>query len=84
MLIVYIALPCDKYTVVLERVEMTNIEKIGTIKAVRDLTTLGLKEAKELVNSAPNEVGRDLTLSEAKQWRDRLKDNGAAVYIKCQ
>ena len=56
--------------------------KINVIKAVRSLTTLGLKEAKEFVESAPANVKEDITKDEAEQVKVTLEEAGAAVEIQ--
>jgi large subunit ribosomal protein L7/L12 len=56
--------------------------KINVIKAVRKLTTLGLKEAKEFVESAPNPVKEDVTKEEAEQAKAELDEAGATVEIQ--
>jgi large subunit ribosomal protein L7/L12 len=57
-------------------------KKIQVIKVVRELTSLGLKEAKELVDSAPSKVKEGLSKEEAEAVRDKLQDVGAQVEIK--
>jgi large subunit ribosomal protein L7/L12 len=57
-------------------------EKIKVIKVVRELTGLGLKEAKELVDSAPNPVKEGIAKDEAEKVEAALKEVGATVEIK--
>ena len=57
-------------------------KKINVIKAVRGLTTLGLKEAKELVESAPAPVMQGVTKEAAEDAKGKLEAEGAAVEIK--
>ncbi|MEA3297852.1 MAG: 50S ribosomal protein L7/L12 [candidate division Zixibacteria bacterium] len=57
-------------------------KKIQVIKAVRELTTLGLKEAKELVESAPTNVKEGVPKEEAEQIKEKLEGVGAIVEIK--
>lgn len=57
-------------------------QKIKVIKAVREITGLGLKEAKDLVDSAPKAVKEDVPKEEAEQVRDKLADVGAEVEIQ--
>jgi large subunit ribosomal protein L7/L12 len=52
------------------------------IKAVREVTTLGLKEAKELVESAPKPVKEAVTKAEAGTMKERLEAAGATVTIE--
>lgn len=57
-------------------------KKIQVIKAVREMTTLGLKEAKELVESAPVAVKEDVSKDEAEKMKAKLEEVGAQVMIK--
>ncbi len=57
-------------------------EKIKVIKAVRELTSLGLTEAKSFVESAPKPVKEGVTKDEAEQVKKKLEDAGAKVEIK--
>ena len=56
--------------------------KIGVIKAVRSITGLGLKEAKELVESAPKPVKQGIAKDAAEKVKKELEDAGAKVEIK--
>jgi large subunit ribosomal protein L7/L12 len=56
--------------------------KILVIKAVRELTGLGLKEAKDLVDAAPKAVKEGVTKEEAEQVKEKLAEAGAAVEVK--
>ena len=56
--------------------------KILVIKAVRELTGLGLKEAKDLVDAAPKPVKEGVTKEEAEQVKEKLAEAGAAVEVK--
>ena len=55
--------------------------KIQVIKAVREITALGLKEAKELVESAPKTVKEDVKKEDANAMKKKLEDAGATVEI---
>jgi len=57
-------------------------KKIQVIKAVREVTTLGLKEAKELVESAPQPVKTGIPKEEAEALKAKLEDQGATVELK--
>ena len=57
-------------------------KKIQVIKVVREITSLGLKEAKALVDSAPSNVKEGIPKEEAEAIRDKLQDVGAQVEIK--
>lgn len=56
--------------------------KINVIKAVREVTTLGLKEAKDLVEAAPKAVKEGVTKEEATAVKEKLEAAGATVQIK--
>lgn len=60
----------------------TGDKKIQVIKAVRELTSLGLKEAKDLVESAPCKVNELVSKEEAEKAKAKLEDAGAVVEIK--
>ena len=57
-------------------------EKIKVIKVVRELTGLGLKEAKELVDSAPKAVKEGVSKEEAEDVKAKLEEVGAKIEIK--
>lgn len=57
-------------------------KKINVIKEVRAITGLGLKEAKELVESAPKEVKMDVPKEEAEELKKKLEAAGASVELK--
>ena len=56
--------------------------KINVIKAVRAITSLGLKEAKELVDSAPKAVKEGVAKAEAEEIKAQLEEAGATVELK--
>jgi large subunit ribosomal protein L7/L12 len=56
--------------------------KIQVIKAVRELTSLGLKEAKDLVDSAPKAIKEAVAKEEAEAAKAKLEDAGAKVEVK--
>ncbi|CAN5239094.1 50S ribosomal protein L7/L12 [soil metagenome] len=57
-------------------------KKIQVIKVVREITSLGLKEAKDLVDGAPKTVKEAVSKDEANQIRTRLEEQGATVTLK--
>ena len=57
-------------------------KKIQVIKVVREVTSLGLKEAKDLVDAAPSTVKEALTKEEAEQIKGKLEEQGATVALK--
>ncbi len=69
----------DEFEVVLEGV---GDKKIQVIKVVREVTSLGLKEAKAVVDSAPSTVKEALTKAEAEEIKGKLEDVGATVALK--
>jgi large subunit ribosomal protein L7/L12 len=56
--------------------------KIGVIKVVREVTGLGLKDAKDLVDGAPKEVKAGVNKTEAQEIEKKLKEAGAEVEVK--
>lgn len=57
-------------------------QKIGVIKAVRAITSLGLKEAKELVESVPSPIKEGIEKEEAEKLKKDLEDAGGSVELK--
>ena len=57
-------------------------KKINVIKVVRELTSLGLKEAKDLVDGAPSTVKEGVTKAEAEEMKKKLVEQGASVELK--
>ena len=57
-------------------------KKINVIKAVREATGLGLKEAKELVDGAPKPVKENIAKAEAEELKKKLEEAGATVELK--
>ena len=57
-------------------------EKIKVIKAVRELTGLGLKEAKELVDNAPKAIKEGASKQEAEEIKAKLEEAGATIEVK--
>ena len=68
-----------EFTVVLKEV---GSEKIKVIKAVREITGLGLKEAKELVDGAPSNLKEGCEKAEAEAYKAQLEEVGAVVELK--
>src|SRR5262249_52195518 len=69
-----------EFTVVLEGFDAA--KKINVIKVVRELTGLGLKEAKELVEGAPKPVKENVSKDDAEKMKKQLEDGGAKVSLK--
>ena len=57
-------------------------KKVGVIKAVRAITSLGLKEAKDLVESAPAPIKEGVPKEEAEELKKQLEDAGGTVEVK--
>jgi len=57
-------------------------KKINVIKAVREVTSLGLKEAKELVESAPTNIKEGVSKDEAEEIKAKFEEAGAQVELK--
>jgi large subunit ribosomal protein L7/L12 len=57
-------------------------QKINVIKAVREITGLGLKEAKDLVDAAPKVIKEKVAKAEAEEIQKKLQDAGASVTLK--
>ena len=57
-------------------------KKIGVIKVVREVTGLGLKEAKELVDNAPKAVKEKISKADAEALKAKLEEAGASVEVK--
>ena len=68
-----------EFTVVLKEV---GANKINVIKAVREVTSLGLKEAKDLVDGAPKAIKEGITKDEAAAIQKKFVDVGASVEVK--
>lgn len=62
--------------------EVPNDKKIGAIKIVREITGLGLKEAKELVESTPKPIKDTAPKAEADEIKKKLEEAGAKVTLK--
>ncbi|HUT67249.1 MAG TPA: 50S ribosomal protein L7/L12 [Dehalococcoidales bacterium] len=68
-----------EFTVILKEI---GANKINVIKAVRELTTLGLKESKDLVEGAPKPVKEGISKEEAALAKQKLEAAGATVEVK--
>ena len=70
-----------EFTVVLDGLADPT-KKINVIKVVREITSLGLKEAKDLVEGAPKPVKENIAKDEANNLKKKLEDGGAKVTLK--
>ena len=68
-----------EFTVVLKE---AGASKLAVVKAVKELTGLGLKEAKDLVDSAPSNIKEGVTKAEAEGLKKSLEEAGAVVELK--
>ena len=68
-----------EFTVILKE---GGAKKIQVIKVIREITSLGLKEAKDLVDGAPKTVKEGVSKAEAEELKKRLEDQGAVVELK--
>ena len=76
------AAPAEEQTEFTLILKAAGANKIGAIKAVREITGLGLKEAKDLVEGAPKTVKEGASKAEADEMAAKLKEAGAEVEIK--
>ena len=70
----------DEFNVVLTAVDAA--KKIGVIKVVREITGLGLKEAKDLVEGAPKAVKENVAKAEAEELNKKITEAGGTVELK--
>ena len=68
----------DEFTVTLQEI---GENKINVIKVVRELTNLGLREAKELVESAPTAIRESVSKEEAEETKKKIEEAGATVVV---
>ncbi|OLE15632.1 MAG: 50S ribosomal protein L7/L12 [Gemmatimonas sp. 13_1_20CM_3_60_15] len=76
------AAPAEEQTEFTVTLKEAGAKKIQVIKVVRELTGLGLKEAKDLVDGAPNTVKAGVSKDEAAAMRTKLEEQGASVEVK--
>jgi large subunit ribosomal protein L7/L12 len=76
------AAPAEEQTEFAITLKEAGAKKIQVIKVVRELTGLGLKEAKDLVDGAPSVVKSGVTKEEAATMKAKLEEQGAAVEVK--
>lgn len=69
----------EEFTVILQA---SGEKKIQVIKVIREITALGLKEAKDLVDGAPKTVKEGVSKDEANQIKAKLEEQGATVVLK--
>ena len=82
LLVVLLLLPVEEKTEFDVILKSAGEKKINVIKVVREVTGLGLKEAKDLVEAAPKAVKEGIPKDEAEKIKKELEENGATVEIK--
>jgi len=68
-----------KYTIILKS---AGPKKIQVIKSIREITSLGLKEAKQLVDQAPQNIKQNIDKNDANSIKEKLEANGAIIELK--
>ena len=76
------AAPAEEKTEFTATLTAVGANKINVIKVVREITSLGLKEAKDLVDGAPKELKTGVSKEEAESIKTKLVEQGATVEIK--
>ena len=76
------AAPAEEKTEFTVELAASGANKINVIKVVREITALGLKEAKDLVEAAPKPVKEGVSKEEAESIKQKLADAGATVEVK--
>ena len=76
------AAPVEEQTEFTVNLKEAGAKKIQVIKVVREITGLGLKEAKDLVDGAPSTVKSGVSKDEAAQIKAKLEEQGASVEVK--
>ena len=76
------AKPADKTEFTVQLDSFDAAKKINVIKVVREITGLGLKEAKDLVEGSPKPVKENVSKEEAEKFKKQLEDGGAKVSLK--
>ncbi len=76
------AAPAEEKTEFTLHLDNAGAEKVKVIKVVRELTNLGLKEAKDLVDGAPKVAKEGLSKADAESWKKKFEEVGAKVSLK--
>jgi large subunit ribosomal protein L7/L12 len=76
------AAPVEAQTEFTVELKEAGANKINVIKVVREITGLGLKEAKDLVEAAPKPLKEGVAKAEAEEFKKKLEDAGAKVELK--
>ena len=76
------AAPAEEKTEFTVELKESGANKINVIKVVREITGLGLKEAKDLVEGAPKDLKEGVSKADADEFKKKLEDAGAKVELK--
>lgn len=76
------AAPVEEKTSFNVEITDSGANKIGVIKVIRELTQMGLKDAKDLVDGAPKMLKEGVSKADADIWKKKLEDAGAKVTLK--
>ncbi len=76
------AAPAEEKTSFTVEIVESGANKIGVIKVLREITQMGLKDAKDLVDSAPKVVKEGVAKADAEAWKKKLEEAGAKVDLK--
>jgi large subunit ribosomal protein L7/L12 len=76
------AAPAEEKTSFDVEIADSGSNKIGVIKVLREITQLGLKEAKDIVDAAPKMLKEGVSKADAEAWKKKLEEAGAKVNLK--
>ncbi len=76
------AAPVEEKTSFNVEITDSGANKIGVIKVIRELTQIGLKDAKDMVDSAPKMLKEGVSKADAEAWKKKLEEAGAKVTLK--
>ncbi len=76
------AAPAEEKTEFTVELAETGANKISVIKVVREVTGLGLKEAKDIVDAAPKVIKENVAKADAEAWKKKIEDAGGKVNLK--
>ncbi|MFM1848352.1 MAG: hypothetical protein RL417_1826 [Pseudomonadota bacterium] len=76
------AAPVEEKTEFLLHLDDAGAERVKVIKVVREITGLGLKEAKDLVDAAPKPIKDGMEKASAEEWKKKLEEAGAKASLK--
>lgn len=76
------AAPAEEKTSFNVEITDSGANKIGVIKVIREVTQMGLKDAKDLVDTAPKVLKEGVSKADAEAWKKKLEEAGAKVTLK--